>query len=248
MILELIRVKGEISSKELAEMFRVSPMTINRDLNELEKDHPIQLIHGGAIYQEEIAMESPISVKELEHTAEKEQIGKYCRRIIKRNSSIFIETGTTTLAVAKEIFDQPNCTFFTNSLLVMNTLSKYEDINLQVTPGKYRDLSKGFLGIQTSEYVKQFTFDYCFVGTEGITLEQGVTLIDERDAFTKRAILKQSKCKILVTDSSKFNKQFLYKIGDVSDFDYIVTDQYIDDELYEEFNQYTKLIAAHEDI
>ena len=130
----------------------------------------------------------------------------------------------------------------------MNTLSKYEDINLYITPGKYRDLSKGFLGIQTSEYVKQFTFDYCFVGTEVITLDQGVTLIDEKDAFTKRAVLKQSKCKILVADSSKFNKQFLYKIGDVSDFDYIITDEYIDDDLYKQFNQHTKLIAVYENI
>ncbi|OCA83147.1 transcriptional regulator [Bacillus sp. FJAT-27225] len=247
LILEMIKVNGEVSSKELAEKFGISTMTISRDLNELAKRGEINLIYGGATYKEDSNVENPMSVKELVNINEKKSIGKYCNTIIAPGSSIFIETGTTTLAVAKEIFQKNNCTFFTNSLLVMNSLSKYNEINLHSVPGKYRELSKGFLGIQTSEYISNFNFDYCLIGAEGISVTSGVTLFDKDDAFTKRAVMKQSKCKILVTDSSKFGKRFLYKIGEVCDFDFIVTDNKIEKKTYQDIKEITQIVAVNED-
>lgn len=247
LILEMIKVNGEVKTKELADKFGVSTMTISRDLNELADQGEIQLIHGGATYKENSIVESPMDVKELEYINEKKLIGQYCNRIIKPGSSIFIETGTTTLAVAKEIFHKKNCTFYTNSLLVMNALSKYDQIDLHSVPGKYRDLSKGFVGIETSEFIRNFNFDYCLIGAEGISVASGVTLIDKDDAFTKRAVMNQSKCKVLVSDSSKFGKNFLYKIGEVSDFDYIITDHHLDKHIYKEINQITKLVTVTED-
>lgn len=246
LILEMIKVSGEVSSKELAEKFGVSTMTINRDLNELAKEGKINLIYGGAIYKDGSNFENPMSVKELENINEKKNIGKYCNRIIKPSSSVFIETGTTTLAVAKEIFNIRNCAFYTNSLLVMNTLSKYDEVNLQSVPGQYRDLSKGFLGIQTCEYVQNFNFDYCVIGTEGISVTSGVTLLDKDDTYTKRAVMKQSKCKILVADSGKFKKNYLYKIGEVCDFDYIITDNKIDKKIYEDIREITKIVSVND--
>ncbi|RDW16182.1 DeoR/GlpR family DNA-binding transcription regulator [Oceanobacillus chungangensis] len=247
LILEMIKVSGEVSSKELAEKFGVSTMTISRDLNELAKGGEIHLIYGGATYKEDSIVEKPMSIKELVNINEKKVIGKYCNNIITPGSSIFIETGTTTLAAAKEIFNIKNCTFYTNSLLVMNSLTNYDEINLHSVPGKYRDLSKGFLGIQASEYIQSFNFDYCLIGAEGISVTSGVTLLDNDDAFTKRAVMKQSKCKILVADSSKFggNFNFLYKIGDVSDFDYIVTDNKLDKKTYQDIKEITEIVSAN---
>ena len=125
--------------------------------------------------------------------------------------------------------------------------SKYDQIDLHSVPGKYRDLSKGFVGIETSEFIRNFNFDYCLIGAEGISVASGVTLIDKDDAFTKRAVMNQSKCKVLVSDSSKFGKNFLYKIGEVSDFDYIITDHHLDKHIYKEINQITKLVTVTED-
>lgn len=247
MIMELIKVNGEVSSKELAEEFNVSTMTVNRDLNDLAKDGRIHLIHGGAVDNPSNIIENPMSIKELTQINEKKSIGKYCDNIITPGSSVFIETGTTTLAAAKEIYHKKNCIFFTNSLLVMNTLTKYEAINLHTVPGQYRELSQGFLGIKTSEYVKQFNYDYCIVGAEGIGLKTGVSLLDEDDALTKIAIMNQSKCKILVADSSKFSQSYMYKMGEVSDFDYIITDNKVSEAIYHEVNKRTKLIVVDMD-
>lgn len=242
----MIKVNGEVRSKELAKQFGVSTMTISRDLNELEKEGEINLIYGGATYKENSILEKPMSIKELANINEKKAIGNYCNKIIPSGSLVFIETGTTTLAAAKEIFQKKNCTFYTNSLLVMNSLSNYEEINLYSVPGKYRDLSQGFLGIQVSDFIQNFNFDYCLIGAEGISVTSGVTLLDNNDAFTKRAVMKRSKCKILVADSSKFGKDYGYKIGDVHDFDYIVTDNGIDEKTYQDIKELTKIVAVNQ--
>ena len=247
LILEMVKVNGEVRTKELAEKFDVSLMTIRRDLKELEKTGEILLVHGGAVYKENSLVEHPMSVKELEYVNQKRLIGQYGSRIMKPGSSVFMETGTATLAAAKEIFHKKDCTFYTNSLLVLNSLSKYEEINLYAVPGKYRDLSKGFIGVQTIDYIRNLNFDYCLIGTEGISVEAGVTLIDENDAGTKKAIMKQSKCKILLTHSGKFGKVFLHKIGEVSDFDFIITDDHINKKIYNQINKMTNIIAVSEE-
>lgn len=236
LISHLLKVHGEIKSKELADQLRVSMMTINRDLKALAAKETIQLVHGGAIYRGADTLENPISLKEEVSVQEKKAIATFCRTLVKPGSSVFIETGTTTLAVAKEIFTIENCQFYTNSLLVMHALAKYEAIHLHSVPGKYRDLSKGFLGVATIAFIQNFNFDIAFMGAEGIRLDSGVSLPNEEDASTKKAILKQSKKTILVADHKKFGLSYLHKVGKVTDFDVIVTDLPSDQEAFKEIS------------
>ena len=241
LISDLLKVNGEVSSKELADELSVSMMTINRDLKELAIQKEIQLVHGGAVYRGDDSFENPISIKEEVSVQEKKRIANFCRTLVKPGSSVFIETGTTTLAVAREIFNIEHCQFYTNSLLVMNALSKFEGIQLHCVPGKYRDLSKGFLGLETAEFVQQFNFDVAFIGAEGINLESGVSLPNEEDAFTKKAILKQSKKTILVADHKKIDLSYLYKVGNITDFDMIVTDLPSEDKLFQKLSNVTTI-------
>src|SRR5699024_426256 len=98
MIMELININDEVSSKEIANEYNVSKMTINGDLNDLAKESKINLIHGGAGINESIPVEKPMSIKDLTKIHQKKSIGKYCDKIIPSSSPVFIEAGTTTLA------------------------------------------------------------------------------------------------------------------------------------------------------
>lgn len=245
-ILDKVKVNGEVTSKHLAEELNVSLMTINRDLKALAESGDVELVYGGAVYKKRDLSEYPMTIKSEVNAHGKKLIGEYCKQLVKPYSSIFIETGTTTFAVAQEIFRAENCTFYSNSLMVLSTLSKYEDISLFSVPGEYRELSQGFLGVQTIDYIKNFQFDLVFIGTEGITLDQGVTLPDEIDAYTKKAIIKQAKEVVLVADKSKFGIAHLYKINNVKDFDYIITDLSKDHESFKEMSQVTNIISVDE--
>ncbi|KAB2332778.1 DeoR/GlpR family DNA-binding transcription regulator [Bacillus mesophilum] len=243
-ILDRIKVNGEVNSKDLAEELNVSLMTINRDLKELAKNGEVELVYGGAIYKKADLSEYPMAIKKEVNAYGKTLIGKYCKSIVSPYSSVFIETGTTTLAVAHEIFDIQNCSFYSNSLMVHTTLSKYENISLYSVPGQYRELSQGFLGVQTIDYIRNFQFDIVFVGTEGITLNTGVTLPDEMDAYTKKSLINQTKKLVLVADKTKFGITHLYKMCDIKDFDLIVTDLPSSNKIFKEISQVTNIVSV----
>src|SRR5699024_1312212 len=217
---------------------------LNLTITKVTNKHKVNIKNVPTRQKQTTIDEKPISIKKLTKINKKKSIGKYCDKIIPSSSSVFIAAGTTTLAAAKEIYHKQNCTFFTNSLLIMNALSQYSDINLHTVAGQYRELSKGFIGINTCEYVEHFTFDYCIIGAEGIGIESGVSLLDKDDAFTKIAVMKQSRCKILVADSDKFKESYMYKVGEVSDFDYIITDNHVDKTILDKMSHKANVIAV----
>lgn len=223
-IAEKVKIKGSITSAEIAEVFGISKMTVGRDLKELETRGVVQLFHGGAMYKDANILEYPISVKSDLFVNEKKRIGRKVAEEITDGSSVFLETGTTVLHVALELSPKIKCSYYTNSLLVLNYLSKIENVKLHAIPGKYRELSSGFLGMETQSHIEQLSFDYCVIGAEAIDSSGRVSLHNEEDAFTKRAVMARAKKKILVFDRSKIGNDYLYGIGSIDDFDIVVTD------------------------
>lgn len=224
LIAEKVKIKGSITSVEIADEFGISKMTVGRDLKELEARGVVQLFHGGAMYKDSNILEYPISVKSDLFVNEKKRIGQMAAEQINNGSSVFLETGTTVLHVALELTKKTECNYYTNSLLVINHLSKVDDLSLHAIPGKYRELSSGFLGMETQSYIDHLSFDYCIIGAEAVNSEGRVSLHNEEDALTKRAVMQRSKHKILVFDRSKIDQDYLYGIGSINSFDTVVTD------------------------
>ena len=235
-ILEKIKLDGVVNSASIAQDLSVSLITVRRDLKILAAQGLIELTHGGAINNELNILEYPMAIKMDILLGEKKSIANYRMSLVKPNSSIYLDTGSTTLLVAKKLIHIEGCVFYTNSLLIMNSLSKINGINLHCVPGKYRELSKGFIGLETVSYLSEYSFDICFMGTDAISNTGVISLPTEDDAFTKKAILKNSRISILVVDSSKFNRHALHSVGNISDFSYVVTNLDSDSEIFQELN------------
>lgn len=223
-ILNQIKRHETVTTQELAKEFQVSIMTIRRDLQVLEKEGYIRLIHGGAVWNEEAVTEQTINYKKKIYAQEKQAIASYCRFLVHENQMIFIETGTTTQAVAEELTKINQLKIFTNSLLTLNTLAKFENNQFFAVPGAYRELSNGFVGSLANQFIEQFSFDLAFVGAEGIDLSNGISVPDMEDALTKKCVINNSKKVILVADHSKFGHSFSYKICDFESISCIITD------------------------
>lgn len=220
----MLKIKGSVATNELVDELKVSKMTINRDFKELESSGVAELFHGGAMYKEAGILEYPILVKQDLLIKEKQQIADLAAQSVEDDSSVFIETGTTTLYVALELLAKKNCTFYTNSLSVANYFSKIQGINLHMVPGRYREMSAGFLGVETVEYIKDLYFDYCFIGTDGIAQDGKISVHSEENALTKKNVIAHSKQRSLVFDRSKVGKKLLHGFGNITDFDRAITD------------------------
>lgn len=237
LILNKIKIQESVTTKELVEEFNVSIMTIRRDLHMLEESGCIILNHGGAALKADYHLEHSMMYKQSQYVNEKKSIANYCADLVKDDETIFIETGTTAQAVANELTKKNHLKVHTNSLSVINTLSRFSNIELFVVPGRYRELSDGFIGPLTIQYTQQFYFDYAFIGTEGIDLTYGLTAPNLDDALTKRGVIQQSKHVIIVADHTKFNQVFTHQVCKLDQVTSIVTDLHLDDGILKGYQQ-----------
>ncbi|MCU0911051.1 MAG: DeoR/GlpR family DNA-binding transcription regulator [Rhodobacteraceae bacterium] len=118
-ILGLAKAEGRVSVDELAARFGVTAQTIRRDLGELAEAGKLARVHGGAVVPEGVANIGYHERRGLNAVA-KAAIGQACAAAIPNNSSLFLNIGTTTEAVARALLGHRQLTVVTNNLNVAN--------------------------------------------------------------------------------------------------------------------------------
>jgi DeoR/GlpR family transcriptional regulator of sugar metabolism len=234
-ILALIERSGGVKIHDLAEVFDVTEMTIRRDLNRLSELGFIKRVHGGAEAGKKEDMLFHITVKgrSVEFIEEKRQIGEKALRFVSEGKLIFIHGGSTTLEIAKKLPSDKHLQVMTNSLRVMETLSGMENIDLLCTGGIFNRISSTYYGPHGESLVDSVNIDILFMGSNGISIERGLSEFDFNVASFKKRIIEQSKLKILVADSHKFNVERSSSYARIEDFDYLITDDKIDKPTYD---------------
>lgn len=142
-ILEIARSEGRVVVEQLAEHFAVTLQTIRRDLTELSDAGLLDRVHGGAVLRTGV---SNIGYEERRrmNEAAKAAIGRACARAIPDNSSMIINIGTTTEAVARELLNHRNITVVTNNMNVANILATNPSCEVMVAGGQLRRSDGGW--------------------------------------------------------------------------------------------------------
>src|SRR5687768_961131 len=116
-IVALVRQRGFVTIEKLALQFDVTVQTIRRDLTQLAQDGKVQRFHGGAGLPSSVE-NIDYSTRKVLNLAEKQRIARMVAREIPDHSSLFINIGTTTEAVARELLEHQDLRFITNNLNV----------------------------------------------------------------------------------------------------------------------------------
>ena len=223
LILQEVNQKQILSIIDLAKKLNVSHMTIRRDLQKLEEDGLLTQVSGGAKALQKLMIEPNRCVKEAQHSDEKQRIGEYVSTIIPLNSCIYLDAGTTSLAVANCLKDRSDCTIVTNDFAVINYLIENSKCNLIHVGGSVRSQNYSSVGFLAAQTIKSLRFDYGFISTSSFDIN-GVTTPDTDKIPVKKAVLEVSTKKILISDSSKYNCIATYMVFPLTDLDCIVTD------------------------
>jgi DeoR/GlpR family transcriptional regulator of sugar metabolism len=221
----------------------VSPATVRRDLCYLEQRGQVQRVHGGAVSVDGQVDEPLFDDKTALAAAEKQRIAETARSFVKPGDSIFLDGGSTVLALARLLGDQPRLTVLTNSLRVAALLAG-EGPDLILTGGELRRLSQTFVGPLTRPLVEQLRVDTAFMGTVGITAAEGLTTTDAREAFTKELVMAHARQVVLMADSSKIGRVSLVRFGTVDELDVLITDRSAKSDSLRELRKKTKVISA----
>ena len=221
-ILELVNQSGYLSTEQLAERLMVSLQTIRRDLTALGEQNLIRRHHGGVAPSSSVENTDYIERKQF-FTQQKNNIAQEVAKLIPNGASLFIDIGTTPEAVASALLNHHQLRIVTNNLNAAHILRKNESFDITMAGGSLRN-DGGIIGEATVNFISQFRLDFGILGISAIDSDASMLDYDYHEVQVKRAIMKSSRKKILVTDHSKFNRQAIVKLGDLNEVDYLFTD------------------------
>lgn len=228
LIVELVnrQVKATVSS--LCEEFGVSPATIRNDLRELEFAGLLKRTHGGAIRNKKTSYEKIYEERLVYRKEEKHAIGKAAAAMVQDGDTIIMDTGTTTLEMARFLTDVQGLTVVTNDLGIASYINRHIDADLLVVGGFLRKHYNCFCGPLTISALDGLSVDKVFLSADGVSIEKGISTPNVDISMVRRAFIECADEKILLADHSKFGKTTFVKCADLSEVDVVVTDEKAD--------------------
>lgn len=228
-IIQQLRSHGSVQVNDLSALYQVSTVTIRNDLAFLEKQGMALRAYGGALLCEpgQPAPERTIADKSQLNAPVKQRIGAMAAAMVTPGSRLILDSGTTTLEVARHLRNHQDIVVMTNGMNVANQLIDADGVELLMTGGHLRRKSLSFYGAQADQSLQNYHFDLLFLGVDGIDLERGVSTHHEDEARLNRCMCSVAERIIVVTDSTKFHRLSLHKIIDTQRIHTLITDDAI---------------------
>jgi DeoR/GlpR family transcriptional regulator of sugar metabolism len=241
---DVIRGKGVMRLDEMRRVLRVSPATVRRDLDQLERKGVVRRVHGGAVSVESRLEEPLFDDKTSIAAREKRRIAEAALEFIEPGDTIYLDGGSTVLELARLLRESTNITVVTNSLRAALELAGAGP-KLILIGGELRRLSQTLVGPLTRCVLRELHLDKAFMGTIGLAVRKGLTTTDTNEAFTKELVMSCARQVILLADSAKAGKVSFARAGRLQDVRVLITDKQLDKNLAKELTQAgLKLVRA----
>lgn len=224
-IIEIVNEKKAVSVNELVELLDTSAATIRRDITELNRSHKLIKVFGGATSlssKDVITKEYAVKQKAQKNVVEKGNISRYAASLIQDNDFVYIDAGTTTLAML-EYIDNHKAKYITNGVVHARILME-KGLEVIMIGGRLKASTEAVVGPDCTEFIRKYHFTKAFMGTNGISVHAGFTTPDADEAMIKTAAIKHAYKSFILADHSKFdeiNSVTFAEIGDCT----IITDK-----------------------
>jgi DeoR family transcriptional regulator, aga operon transcriptional repressor len=226
-ILELLRRDGRVLVQDLSRHFRISQITIRKDLEVLDSQGLIQRTHGGALPVESGALlDRTLREKEKLHRNEKIRIAETAARLVEEGQCILLDSGTTTTAIARALKDKTRLTVITNATNIAAELAG-TSVEVILTGGTLRKNSFSLVGPLAEQSLRQLSADLLFLGVDGFDTKAGLFTPNLLEAQVNRAMVEIARRTIAVCDASKFGRRSLCNIMPASALHEVITDKQI---------------------
>ena len=222
-ILDLLTEDRAVSVQQLAAKLQVTPATIRRDFDELQAAGRLERTHGGAVLSRSGRIEFRLKRRELQMAPEKQAIARAAARLVRPGMTLSLDTGTTTLEVARAIAGLGDLRVLTSSLAVAAALHPHPGIRLVLLGGQARTDEPDLFGELTEENLKRFHVDMAIIGADRVTPD-GLYASDPEVVRVSRAMLLGADRSVVVADHTKFGTPAFYRFGTWDDIDTVITD------------------------
>jgi DeoR family transcriptional regulator of aga operon/DeoR family fructose operon transcriptional repressor len=220
-IVNMLQRDGEVRIAELKELFSVTDMTLRRDLEKLEQSGILKRTYGGAIL---VTKDLALRERSTVHILEKERIGQAAARLVNPGESIFIDSGSTTLQIARALPESASITVVTNAIHVAAELGE-KRIPTVVIGGVLLETTYGLGGTAAVDSISKLAFDKAFLGTTGLSQLHGFSNSNMLEADIKRSAISRASMSYIVMDHSKFDVNALFSFAALHEVRGIITDR-----------------------
>lgn len=225
-IKEILTLKKRILVNEMSGEFNVSPVTIRKDLEILEKRGILTRVHGGAIINHSSVQDLALTEKERIHTNEKRRIAELAESLINPGDTIILDSGSTTTQLARLLKFKRDITVITNAVNIASELAASE-LTVILTGGILREKSFSLVGPIAEDSLRSVTADILFLGVDGIDFKYGMTTPNFLEARVNKIMIQVAEQVIVLADSSKFGRRSTGVIDNLQQVDKIITDSNI---------------------
>ncbi|MDR1096695.1 MAG: DeoR/GlpR family DNA-binding transcription regulator [Tannerella sp.] len=224
-ILETLGKKGVLYTSDIMKKCNVSEITIRRDLIDLESKGLLVRTHGGAIKSKTLEYQLfSYDLKINKNRQHKELICKLAAGYIRDHDIVFIDCGTT-LSFLTQFIVHMNLTVITNSLPVVSDLISVSNIRLSLIGGEIASERQAIYGPLAERSIDYYHVNKAFIGADGISLQNGLSSYDEKEAAITRKMMENADEVFLLCDSSKIEKNSYVRFAPLSKVHHLITDK-----------------------
>ena len=207
LIMSELSARGECRTRQLAEKFQLSEMTVRRDLAELETRGLLRRVHGGAVMlNRDVDYAQRLELGQ----AEKQLVGRAATRLLKSGQTVYLDAGTTALEMARAIAQGlPQVTHLhivTHGISIATELAGRTPYQLQLIGGEVYQNALSTVGPVALAQIGELNFDLFFMGAGGVDADAGWTNSNHVEAVVKRAVIARSKSVVAICDSAKWGQ------------------------------------------
>ncbi len=216
---------GFVSVKQLCDTLFASESSIRRDLKALEERGLVKRSYGGASLVTNFSNIVTFNHRTRQNIIAKRDIAKKAAALIKDGSIIFLDQSSTAFYLANELINRSTLTVVTNNIEIMMLLSN-SGIKLISSGGMLSGENRNCLiGSDAQGAFQNIYADIMFFSVKALSDDGMVTDCSREEIVVRNAMLKNAHKKVLLCDSSKFDKRAPYKQCELGDVDYLISEE-----------------------
>jgi DeoR family transcriptional regulator of aga operon len=226
-IARLVRKRGFVRTSELSGRFGVSTVTIRQDIDALSAEGVVQRTYGGAVSQIEAVEDTAFDLRSSANSEAKIRIGRAAAQSIKPGETILLDSGTTTIEIARHLPENAGITVVTPALNIALEAGAKSGVEVLVCGGRLNPKTLSTTAHEIARSFSEIFADRLFLATYGVDVEKGLAERSVEVAETKRALIRAAREITLVCDSSKFGSAGPILISPLNIVRRVVTDDRI---------------------
>jgi DeoR/GlpR family transcriptional regulator of sugar metabolism len=232
-ILQQINLHNKVLSSSLSTDIRVSEDTIRRDLIELAEEGKLIKVHGGALSRSFSQVHIPTNGVYSQH--QKKNIARKAITLIQNGMFVLTGGGTTIVEMARMLPQELKATFISGSIAAILEYMDHPNIEVILIGDKISKSSKITVGSEAIAKIKQIKADICFLGTNSIDLQHGITDNDWEVVQLKKAMIESAQQVVCLSIAEKINTSQPIQICGLDKIDILITELPPDDPMLKPF-------------